>query len=165
MTLSRTRAALAIIETQVAALNLDSFTQSCLAQYLAVTFYAEMEERISEVITNQLQKFTNSLIGRFLTANMEKIIRRTPKSDIVDLLGNLGEEFKIAFNKLVTETDVSLYSNLITARHGVGHRRGSNVTVSDIRYGIAAGEKILMALDSCFNTDNSTDSPSSGGTT
>jgi hypothetical protein len=71
---------------------------------------------------------------------------------MVDLLGNFGDEFKTTFNQLVSETDVSLYSNVIIARHGVGRRQGSNITLADIDKGINAGEKILAALRNCFES-------------
>src|ERR1700719_211743 len=146
MNLSRTRAAFDIINAQVGTTKPDQFIESCLAQYLSVILYAEMEERISEIVTMQLQKFTNRPIGQYLTQNMEKIIRRTSKSDIASLLAAFGDKFKYAFNELVSETDVSLYSNVITARHSVGHRQGSNITLIEIHEGIDAADKILIAL-------------------
>ncbi|SFM08584.1 hypothetical protein SAMN03159423_5250 [Bradyrhizobium sp. NFR13] len=150
MSLTRTRAAVQACETQIAALNLDPFMQNCLAQYLAVVFYAEMEERVADVISHELQKHAGTLIGKFLTSNMDKIIRRTPKSDIVNLLGNFGDEFKTAFNGLVSDRDVSLYSNVIAARHNVGHRNGSNITMQEISRGVTAAEDIVAALELCF---------------
>lgn len=153
MSLSRTRAAINACETQIAALSLDPFMQNCLAQYLAVVFYAEMEERVADLIGQQLQKYAGTLIGRFLTSNMDKIIRRTPKSDIVDLLGNFGDEFKNAFNDMVSARDVSLYSNVIAARHNVGHRNGSNITMQEVTRGVRAAEDIVAALELCFEVN------------
>ena len=158
MTLTRTSALFSIIDTQVKALDMDVLVENCLAQYLAVTFYSEMEDQISEIISKRLQEFTNSPIGLFLTSNMEKIIRRTPKSDLVDLLANFGPEFKVSFNQLISDTEVSLYSNVIRARHSVGHRQGSNVTLTDSERGISAAEKILQALHKCFDAAKSTQS-------
>lgn len=143
------------MDAQVKALGMDVFLQNCLAQYLAVTFYAEMEEQVAEIISNRLREFTSSPIGQFLTSNMEKIIRRTTKSDIAALLANFGPEFKASFNELVSETDVSFYSNVIMARHSVGHRQGSNITLADIERGLSAAQKILEALHKCFDAAES----------
>lgn len=151
MSLARTIAAFDFIEAQIKALNIDPFVQSCLSQYLAVTFYAEMEERVAEIVTTQLQEFTNEPIGAYLASNIDKIIRRTPKSDIADLVASFGTEFKTAFNELISEIDVSRYANVITARHGVGHKQGSNITMADIQDGILVAEKILAALQTCFD--------------
>lgn len=159
MTLTRTLTQFSIIDAQVKALEMDTFLQNCLAQYLAVAFYSEMEEQISSIISNRLQEFTTSPIGLFLTSNMENIIRRTAKSDLVALLSNFGPEFKTSFNELVSETDVSFYSNVITARHSVGHKQGSNVTLADIERGLFAAQNILMALHKCFDAAKSIQSP------
>lgn len=149
MSLRRTRTALEIIKAQVAS-ELDSFMQSCLAQYLAVVFYSEMEERITDIVGRQLQQFTSKPIGLYLTRNIEKIIRRTKKSEIEELLHGFGEEFADRFRAKVPQTDVVVYSNVITARHNIGHKQGSNITLVEIEKGIAAAEKILNALEECF---------------
>jgi len=151
MNLSRTSTLLATLSAQVKALNLDIFVQNCLAQYLAVVFYSEMEERIAEIISHRLQEYTSSPIGLFLSSNMEKIIRRTQKSDLAELLNVFGEGFKTSFNTKVQETDVSIYSNVITARHNVGHRQGSNITLAEIEKAVQSANKILEALHRCFD--------------
>ena len=150
MQLVRTRATYELIRADIEANKPDKFIQSCLAQYLAVIFYAEMEERIAEIISNHLKRFTGSRIGQFLTSNMDHMIGRVPKSDIAKLLGLLGEEFKIKFNGEISEREVSFYSNIIQARHNIGHKQGSEIDMSEIPAGIEAADKILSALDSCF---------------
>ncbi len=151
MTLSRTSTLLAALSTHVQSLDADTFVQNCLAQYLAVVFYSEMEERIAEIISQRLQEYTSSPIGLYLTSNLEKIIRRTQKSDLAELLKNFGEEFKASFNSKIGETDVSIYSNVITARHNVGHRQGSNITLAEIENAIQSANRILNALHCCFD--------------
>jgi hypothetical protein len=150
MSLTRTRAALELIEAHVDASKPDSFIVSALTQFVAVVFYAEMEERVGESISTQLHEFTNSPIGHFLTNNMEKIIRRVPKSDISDVVSSFGEKFKEAFNTKISDKEVSFYSNVITARHNIGHRQGSNITLDDVRRGLEAADKILGAIAQCF---------------
>lgn len=150
MRLVRTAAAYQLVDAYVTAAKPDPFIVSCLAQYLAVVLYAEVEERIAEVIEAKLQKFTTTTVGRFLTSNMEKIIRRTRKSDIADLLSNFDAAMQANFNAAVPTNVVTVYSNVITARHNVGHKQGSNITLSDLAAGIAAAEKIIDELDNCF---------------
>jgi hypothetical protein len=151
MPLVRTRVAFELIQTDVTANKPDKFIQSCLAQHLAVTFYAEMEERVAEIISTHLKRFTGSRIGQFLTANLDQMIGRVPKSDISKLLGLLGEDFKAKFNDQIPERDVSMYSNIIQARHSIGHKNGSEIAMSEILLGIDAADKILTALDNCFH--------------
>jgi hypothetical protein len=148
--LSRTNAARGLIEEFISSTKPDKFIESCLAQYLAVVFYAEMEERISEIIEAQLRKFTNTTIGRYLTSNMEQIIRRTPKSNIADLLSKFDAVMQKKFNAEVPDNEVTVYSNVITARHGVGHKQGSQISLVEIAKGITAAETILDKLDGCF---------------
>jgi len=150
MPLVRTRAAYELVQADILANTPDKFIESCLAQYLAVIFYAEMEERVTEIISSHLKRFTGSRIGQFLTANMDHMIGRVPKSDMARLLGLLGEEFKQKFNGLIEEREVSIYSNIIQARHNIGHKHGSEIEISEIMPAIEAADKILSALDKCF---------------
>lgn len=150
MPLVRTRAAFELIQANILANGSDKFIQNCLAQYLAITFYAEMEERVAEVISFHLRRFTGSRIGQFLSSNMENMIGRVPKSDMAKLLGLLGEDFKQKFNGQIQEREVSLYSNVIQARHAVGHKHGSEIDLSEILSAIEAADKILIALHQCF---------------
>jgi hypothetical protein len=68
---------------------------------------------------------------------MRNITITTAKS--ATYLENVGEERRVSF-----------YSNVITARHEIGHRRGSNITVAEVREGHAAANHILDVLKSCF---------------
>jgi RiboL-PSP-HEPN len=150
MKLTRTRAAYEIIRAELDSRPPEKFIESCLVQYLAVVFYSEMEERISEIISAHLKRFTGSKIGQFLTNNLESIINRTPKSDISKLVGLLGEDFKIKFNSKIDASEVSFYSNVIQARHHVGHRSGSEININEVARGIDAADRILFELDECF---------------
>ena len=99
MKLTRTRASYELIIRELGDARRDQFIESCLAQYLAVTFYSEMEERVAEIISSHLKRFTGSRIGRYLAANMDSLIRRTPKSDMAKLVGSLDEAFRTKFEK------------------------------------------------------------------
>jgi hypothetical protein len=153
MPLVRTKTAYELIAQDIAASKPGKLIEGSLAQYLAVIFYAEMEERVAEIISSHLKRFTNSRIGQFLAKNMEGMISRTPKSDIVRFIGQMGEEFKTKFNEQVDERHVSIYSNIIQARHNVGHKQGSDIDISEIPPAIEAADKILESLDRCFTED------------
>lgn len=109
-----------------------------------------MEERVSEIITSHLKKFTDSRIGQYLAANMDNMIRRTPKSDLAKFLSLLDEEFRKRFDGQISERQISFYSNIIQARHNVGHKQGSPIDLSEIPVAIEAADAILAALDNCF---------------
>lgn len=151
MKLTRTHAAHLIVAEYVEVQAPDKFIENCLTQHLAVVFYSEMEERLAEIIELKLTKFTSGALGRFLLSNMEGIIRRTRKSDITSLVLMLNEEAKAKFDMAIHSNDVSVYSNVITARHNIGHKQGAQITLRELDQGIAAAEKILAAVDDCLD--------------
>jgi hypothetical protein len=81
---------------------------------------------------------------------MDGMIRRTPKSDIAKLLGTLDGAFRTKFNDKITDKQITLYSNIIQARHSIGHKQGSPIDLAEIVTAIDAADAILAALDNCF---------------
>lgn len=150
MSLDRTDAILSIVEEAIRSGALPGPTQSFLAQYIAVVLYSEMEEQVSEIVKLHLEQFTDQAVAAFLTNSMADLIKRIPKSDISKLTARFGDEFKTRFNGSVEERHVSFYSNVISARHEIGHRRGSNITISEVREGHAAANHILDVLKGCL---------------
>jgi hypothetical protein len=150
MKLTRTRTSYELVIQELGTSRRDPFIESCLAQYLAVTFYSEMEERVSEIIASHLKKFTDSRIGQYLAVNMDGMIRRTPKSNMAKFVGSLDEGFRTKFDSQINERQISVYSNIIQARHSIGHKQGSPIDLSEIPVAIDAADAILAALDNCF---------------
>ena len=150
MGLDRTDAILKVVEEAVQSGALQGPTQSFLAQYIAVVLYSEMEEQVSEIVQIHLQQFTDQAVATFVTNSMSDLIKRIPKSDISKLTARFGDDFKARFNDAVEERRVSFYSNVISARHEIGHRRGSNITVPEVREGHAAANHILEVLRGCL---------------
>lgn len=150
MSLDRTSAVLELIEAQSTNSPLDSAISSFLAQYLAVILYSEMEEKISEAIRKTLIDYTSVEIAVFIHNHIEKIVSRTPKSDINKLVSKFGEKCKKAFNERVREDIVTEYSNIIQARHQVGHGKGAVISLSEVKRGLMAANIILAALHECL---------------
>lgn len=150
MPLDRTHTVLEIIASRFPPRTLDPAIDSFLAQYVAVVLYSEMEEKVSELIQAKLTTHSNSTIAAFLHSNMEKIIRRTPKSDIADLVSQFDKGFKETFNSLISDATATRYMNVINARHQAGHGKGASVALGEIQMGLAAANEILAALDKCF---------------
>ncbi|MCA3438982.1 MAG: hypothetical protein INF50_01360 [Rhodobacter sp.] len=150
--LDRTKAIISVVEAAARDGLLSDPTQSFLAQYLAVVMYSEMEERVSEIVTSHLSKHTNPTVATFISRSMAELIRRTPKSDIAKLIQRFGDDFIKSFNEAVDERKVTLYGNVISARHNIGHRHGSNITLLDIREGHDAANHILETLSNCLES-------------
>jgi hypothetical protein len=150
MSLDRTDSILKVVEEAIQSGALEGPTQSFLAQYLAVVLYSEMEEQISDIVKFHLERFTDQAVALFVSNSMADLIKRISKSDIAKLTARFGDEFKNRFNSAVEERRVSVYSNVINARHEIGHRRGSNITVAEVREGHAAANHILDVLKGCL---------------
>jgi hypothetical protein len=103
-----------------------------------------MEEQVTDIVKIHLEKFTDQAVAGFMTNSLADLIKRIPKSDLSKLAARFGDDFKARFNDAVEERLVSFYSNVISARHEIGHRRGSNITVLEVREGHAAANHILV---------------------
>lgn len=141
-----------VVEAAAADGSFPGPTQSFLAQYLAVVLYSEMEERVAEIVKAHLEKYTHEAVATFVSTSMADVIKRLPKSDIAKLTARFGEAFKSKFNGSVEEHKVTIYSNVIAARHEIGHRRGSNITISEVRAGHEAANHLLEVLAGCLVT-------------
>lgn len=150
MPLDRTEATLQVIELERETLANNPALESFLAQYATVVFYSEMEERISELITLWLARYSHHMISTFVSSSLKDIIKRTKKAEIVSFAERFGEPFKESFNRCMEEQKVTRYSNVITARHQAGHGRGSNITLAEVRLGLDGANAILDALSQCF---------------
>ncbi|WP_436121528.1 hypothetical protein [Aminobacter sp. LjRoot7] len=151
MALERTSAVLDMIERTVQSRDDMGAVSNFLAQYAAVVLYSEMEERVSEIVKKRLGMYSHPIMVSFVTSTMDDLIRRTPKSDISKLTARFGEVFRDTFNEFVEDRIVTTYSNIIAARHDAGHKRGSNITITDVRHGQRAADHILDALNKCFD--------------
>ena len=152
MHLSRTDTALRLIRGHLNGAE-EGVIASFLAQYLAIVFYAEMEEQVGAKVREHITRCSGRGIGQFIQSNMDGMIKRTPKSDIGKLVGQFGERFKSDFEQRIDDRSVTRYSNVITARHAIGHRQGSNITIGEVEQGLHAGNLILDALQGCFEAD------------
>ena len=153
MLLVRTAAALEVVKAHLTDGTVNGVIESFLAQYISVVLYAEMEDTIAKIVRDHIARCSGQAIGLFIQGNMDGIIRRTPKSDIAKLVRQFGDVFREGFDQRINDRDVSLYSNVIAARHAAGHRQGSNITMTEIELGVAAADAIIAALDGCFATD------------
>lgn len=120
---------------------------------MAIVFYSEMEEQVSSIIRNHFNKYTHTSVSCFINNTMNNMIGRISKSDISKLIDTFGREFKRKFNTSIDDRTVTIYSNIITARHNIGHKDGSQITMAEIRNGIDSAEKLLNNLASCLDEE------------
>ena len=122
-----------------------------LTQYLLVLLSADMQEEISRISIGTITRSPESHhLEKFVTESIGKLLRSVGKSELAGLLGHFGEEVKIDFNSRLDEVDVSLYSNVITARHKVAHKNGSEISFIDLEKGISSAVRIIAAYEAAL---------------
>ena len=147
--LPRTELALGEVKNHLASSGVaNSALTSYLAQYLAVCFYCEVEEKVKEILCDRLRFTGDQKLEYFVKKQHEKMLERVKKSDLVCVLELFGEDCRSDFDGTVEERDVSYYSNAITGRHNTCHNGGSNLTINDIELALPAANTVLDALES-----------------
>ncbi|WP_146184093.1 MULTISPECIES: HEPN domain-containing protein [unclassified Caulobacter] len=117
-----------------------------LAQVATVTFYAEMEQRLHEVVRNRLMGAGDEKLAYFLAKHREALVKRVKKSEIADTAAMFGADCKDQFSSNFSDAEITIYNNIITDRHQNAHGNGGGVTISDVKLAFPIAERILDAL-------------------
>lgn len=125
---------------------------SYLVQYLLVSFYSEMEDKIKDIVNNRLSQITDVKVSYFVAKTNEGMLRRVKKAEINDVLQkfNCGEGDVIG--ALVGNLNLQPYFHAITNRHLVSHQNGTNMTLSRFAEAVQCGEIILDAVENALNS-------------
>lgn len=123
-----------------------SLIESFLVQYLLVSFYSEMEERVKETIKSRLHFKGDKKLENFVYKTHESMIKRIKKSDIKDIVLLFGDDCKDKFGGSISEMDISLYSSAIENRHITSHGSGGTITLVQMEKALGSAEKILDSL-------------------
>lgn len=119
---------------------------SYLAQVAAVTFYAEMEQRLHEIVKSRLMIAGDEKLAHFIGKTKESIVKRVKKSEIADTAAMFGDQCKVSFSNKFTDAEITIYTNIIIDRHQSAHGSGGGVTISDVKVAFPIAERILDAL-------------------
>lgn len=125
--------------------------ENFLAQYLTVTFYAEMERKVKEIYSRRIARNADPRVSYFAEESADKWSRLVPKSDIAKLAGCFGDDCKDRFNGALNQRDVSIYSSVINSRHDASHGTGGNVTISQVEEAATAAANILDHLEAAIS--------------
>lgn len=144
----RTGLALKEIESFLGTVEHESpLVENYLAQYLAVAFYSEMEERVKAVYQDRIQGSGDVRIANFILKTQDAMLGRVRKSDIKEMAKCFGDDCRDRFNAALSEELVQKYQNVILNRHETSHTTGSSVTIDDVKVAVEAAETILDALN------------------
>lgn len=144
--LIRTRLALEDIKEFVDEKAVEPAILSYMAQYVVVCFYSEMESRISEILKTRMQTADDPKLTQFLQNCSSRVIRTIRKNEIAEVLKFFGNDIVQEFDGIISESEITFYSNAINGRHSVAHGGGATVTIQDMEKAVDAGDKILDAF-------------------
>ena len=117
-----------------------------LARMAAVTFYAEMEEQVKDIVAARFTHGGDAKLAHFLSKTNDGLLARMKRKEIGDTVGLFGEQCKVDFQTRIPESDIVQYSNVIKDRHHTSHGEGSDVTLSEVKVAMEVGERILVAI-------------------
>ena len=120
--------------------------ESCLVQYLLVSYYAEFEEKIRDIIAERISNVQDRKLSSFILALNEGMLRRVKKTDINDVLQKFACGEGDLISEHLPEMNLQPYFDAITNRHKVSHDQGSSMTLAYFGEALPCAEAILGAV-------------------
>lgn len=127
--------------------------EAYLSQYLLVAFYAEVEERVREIILNRLSQIEDRKVASFVFKTNEGMLKRINKSDINDVLNKFDCGEGDVISKRLDGTNLQPYFDALANRHKVSHAQGSSMTLEDVGKALSCGEVILEAMNNAISNE------------
>ena len=120
----------------------------CLASYLAVQFYSEMEDAVSGIFKARLHFHGDKKLEHFVSATHETMLKRVRRVEVANMANCFGQNCQDAFNSSLSEKDIADYSSIINGRHRVAHgnNASSQLSIGEIELGLKAASSILHSL-------------------
>ena len=120
--------------------------ESYLTQHILVLFCAEMQNEIYKILEERSTKSGDPDISVYVPASGKRILRSVAKVDIAKFFGMFGENVKTKINSVLDDAKITVYSNAVDNRHDVAHKHGVNVTFSELKNAVDAGDSLLAAI-------------------
>lgn len=116
-----------------------------LAQFLLVIICSEFENKFRELITERCSSITDKPIKDYIGNCTSRVSRSLSLKNVSGTLNLFGEMHKEEFKRRRNENKLAedMYSNIVTNRHNVAHRAGSNATLKDVKRFYEEGHKVL----------------------
>ncbi|WP_267394554.1 MULTISPECIES: hypothetical protein [unclassified Sphingomonas] len=121
-----------------------------LVQFLLVAFYAEVEEKVKEIVSARLNSISDPKVASFIFKSHEGMLKRVKKADINDVLQRFDCGTGDIISGLVDGMNLQPYFDAITNRHKVSHDDGASMTLEYFGQALPCGEAILEALESAL---------------
>lgn len=146
MELSRTKFAYDETISHLDAAGRNPLIEAYLVQYLLVSFYSEVEEKLKGIILNRISEIQDPKVASFVFKSNEAMIKKVKKAEINDILAKFdcGEGDVISAH--LGEMNLQPYFDAITNRHRVSHEQGSAMTLEYFAQALPCAEAILEAV-------------------
>lgn len=122
--------------------------ETYLVQYLLVRVWAEYETRLRIMVERRCIRVKDPYIKRFVSRSVKETMRHFKISDIMGVLGRLGDDYKEQFNSKVMNTSAHMaWDNIRANRISVSHGHGSiQMTFSDLKRDYSKSADVFDAL-------------------
>lgn len=151
MYLARTTFAYEEASAHLERVGSDPLIENYLVQYLLVSFYAEIEEKIRDIMCERISSITDRKVSHFVTTMNEGMFRRVKKTEINDVLYTFNCGDGDLISEYLNQMNLQPYFDAITNRHKVSHDQGSSMTLSYFGQALPCGEAILGAVKAMLN--------------
>lgn len=151
MRLQRTNFAYEETLAHLKAVGRNPLIEIYLVQFLLVAFYAEVEEKVKEIILARLSSISDPKVASFIFKSNEGMLKRVSKSDINDVLRKFDCGTGDIISSLLDDVNLQPYFDAITNRHKVSHDDGASMTLEYFGEALPCGEAILDALEGALS--------------
>ena len=119
--------------------------ESLLAGALLVIAYAEFETFVNDIIQDKAQSIETGIPPDLLRDDGSPGHRGMLTSQLSELIAYIGSEYKDRFKAKTTgnQRAETFYNNIITNRHNLSHKSGSNVTYQEVNRFYEEGHVVL----------------------
>lgn len=109
-------------------------------------FYAEMEERVKEIVGERFADGGDRKLAHFLRKTNDGLLKRMKRKELAETISLFGDDCKEAFLARFPPEELDSYSNVIRDRHDTSHGEGADVTLSEVAKAAAVAERMLAAI-------------------
>lgn len=151
MHLVRTTFALEEVKNHLQRSGRDPLIEIYLVQFLLVAFYAEVEEKIKDIISVRLSLIADTRVASFVFKTNEGMLKRVKKAEINDVLNKFGCGDGDVISARLPDINLQPYFDAITNRHKVSHDDGTSMTLEDFAKALPCAEAILDAVQTAIS--------------
>jgi|GEM_PF-4132515 len=123
--------------------------ESYLTQHVLVLFSADIQQAIYELLEKKAEQVDQVSMRLFISTAGKMLVRGVKKEAIAGFVNYFGTDAKEKFDIYLKdkEQEITRYGNAIGSRDSVAHRKGAQVTFSEILQAVTAAELILSAVE------------------